>query len=306
MAGTWTKLTITVNTADLDRASAVISMLDNGLMIEDYSDFSLNGMYGELVDDSILNADKTKAKISIFVPEEKNLSEYIAFIDAKLSSLAIPFGKEIEGMEEENWADSWKKYFKPIKLGRVTIVPAWEEYTAIPGEVIIKIDPGMAFGTGTHETTRLVMKIMQDVVAGGESVLDVGCGSGILAITASKLGAKFCNAYDIDPVAVKVAKENAVIAGCDNITVGTSDLLAGVEKKPNGYDLCVANIVADIIIRMLPDIHLYLNPAAPIILSGIVAEREDDIKHAAAQHGYKVARIERENDWVAMMIKRGI
>lgn len=306
MAGTWTKLTIIVNTKDLDRASAVISMLDNGLMIEDYSDFSLNGMYGELVDDSILHADRTKAKISIFVPEEKNLSEYIAFIDAKLASLSIPFEKEIEGMAEENWADSWKKYFKPIKLGRVTIVPAWENYEAGENEVIIRIDPGMAFGTGTHETTRLVMKIMQDTVIGGERVLDVGCGSGILAITASKLGAKSCNAYDIDPVAVKVAKENAKIANCENITVGTSDLLAGVERCPGGYDLCVANIVADIIIRMLPDIHSYLSPCAPIILSGIVAERESDIKNAAAKHGYGVVRIERENDWVAMMIKRGV
>ena len=148
MAGIWTKLTIVVRTKDLDRASAVISMLDNGLMIEDYSDFSLNGMYGELVDDSILHADKTKARISIFVPEEKNLSEYIAFIDAKLSSLSISFEKEIEGMEEENWADSWKKYFKPIKLGRVTIVPAWEDYDASEGEVIIKIDPGIGSVNG--------------------------------------------------------------------------------------------------------------------------------------------------------------
>ena len=306
MAGAWTKLTATVPTENLDRAAAIISMLDNGLMIEDFSDFSLNGMYGELVDDSILHADKTKAKISIFVPEEKNLSEYIAFIDAKLASLSIAFEKEIEGMEEENWADSWKKYFKPIKLGRVTIVPAWESYDAEDGEVIIKIDPGMAFGTGTHETTRLVMKIMQDAVKGGERVLDVGCGSGILAITAAKLGARSCNAYDIDPVAVKVARENAEIAGCDNITVGTSDLLAGVERISGGYDLCVANIVADIIIRMLPDVHTYLNPSAPIILSGIVAERENDIKNAAAGHGYGVVRVERENDWVAMMIKRGI
>ena len=306
MAGHWTKLTVKVNTKDTDRAAAVISMLDNGLMIEDYSDFSLNGMYGELVDESILNADKEHSLISIFVPEEKNLSEYIAYIDAKLASLAIPFEKIVEGMEEENWADSWKKYFKPIPLGRVTIVPAWEEYCAKDGEVVIKIDPGMAFGTGTHETTRLVMKIMQDAVTGGERVLDVGCGSGILAITASKLGAERCNAYDIDPVAVKVAAENAKIAECANITVGQSDLLKGVERIAGGYTVCVANIVADIIIRMLPDIGSFLSPGAPIILSGIVAEREDDIKSAAASHGYGVERIERENDWVAMMIRRGV
>lgn len=303
MAGNWTKLTVTVNTKDLDEASAVISMLDNGLMIEDYSDFSLNGMYGELVDESILNADKTKAKISIFVPEEKNLPEYITFIEAKLSALGISFTKECEGMQEENWEDSWKKYFKPIPLGKVTIVPAWEEYKAKAGEVVVSIDPGMAFGTGTHETTRLVMKIMQDVVKGGERVLDVGCGSGILSICASKLGASSCNAYDIDPVAVKVTRENAVISGCSNIKADTSDLLRGVEKIPGGYDVCVANIVAEIILRMLPDIKEYLAPCAPIILSGIVKEREATIKTAALSLGFSVERIERENDWVAIMIK---
>lgn len=303
MAGNWTKLTITVNTKDLDEASAVIGMLDNGLMIEDYSDFSLNGMYGELVDESILNADKTKAKISIFVPEEKNLPEYITFIEAKLSSLGIAFTKETEGMQEESWADSWKKYFKPISLGKVTIVPSWESYKAKPGEVIVSIDPGMAFGTGTHETTRLVMKIMQDVILGGEKVLDMGCGSGILSICASKLGAESCNAYDIDPVAVKVTKENAIASGCNNITAGTSDLLLGIEKKIGGYDVCVANIVAEIILRMLPDIKKYLTPCAPIILSGIVKEREEDIKHAALSLGFSIERIERENDWVAIMIK---
>ena len=303
MDNNWTKMTVSCKSSDLEIVSAIMSMLETGLMIEDYSDFSLNGMYGELVDESILNADKSLAKISIFVPEEKNLLEYITFIEAKLSSLGIPFTKETEGMQEENWADSWKKYFKPIPLGRVTIVPAWETYEAKEGEIIVSIDPGMAFGTGTHETTRLVMKIMQDVVKGGEQVLDVGCGSGILSICASKLGAKSCNAYDIDPVAVKVTKENAIASGCSNITAGTSDLLRGVEKKADGYDVCVANIVAEIILRMLPDIKDYLAPGAPIILSGIVKEREDDVKNAALSLGFTLERIERENDWVAMLIK---
>lgn len=304
MAGNWTKLTVKVNVADTERAASVISMLDNGLMIEDYSDFSLNGMYGELVDDSILNADREHSKISIFVPEEKNLGEYIAFIDAKLLSLGIPYEKEIEGMEEENWADSWKKYFKPIPLGKVTIVPAWEEYSAREGEVVVRIDPGMAFGTGTHETTKLVMKIMQHEIKGGERVLDIGCGSGILSVCAVKLGAKSCNAYDIDPVAVKVTRENAKISGCDGIRAEVSDLLSNVEFLPEGYGICVANIVADIILRMLPDIGRYLTPGAPIILSGIVAEREADIAAAAEENGYRVCHTERENDWVAMMIRK--
>lgn len=304
MAGNWTKLTVTVATSDLERASAITSMLDNGLMIEDYSDFSLNGMYGELVDETILNANKDIAKISIFVPEEKNLSEYKEFITAKFASQRIKYEIKFESMSEENWEDSWKKYFKPIPLGKVTIVPAWEDYSESDGEVVIRIDPGMAFGTGTHETTRLVMKIMQDIVVGGEAVLDVGCGSGILSICASRLGAASCNAYDIDPVAVKVTRENAIISNCTNISADVSDLLLGVERKTHGYNLCVANIVADIILRMLPDIGSYLAPHAPIILSGIVAERENDIKSAAKALGYSVERIERENDWVALMIKK--
>ena len=303
MAGNWTKLTVTVSTKDLDDAAAVIGMIDNGLMIEDYSDFSLNGMYGELVDESILNADKDHAKISIFVPEEKNLAEYVSFIDAKLSALSIQYTKETEGMEEENWADSWKKYFKPINLGRVTIVPAWESYEPSENEIIISIDPGMAFGTGTHETTRLVMKIMQDVVKGGERVLDVGCGSGILSICASKLGAKSCNAYDIDPVAVKVTKENALISGCPNIKAGVSDLLAGVERIEGGYEVCVANIVAEIIIRMLPDIKSYISNGAPIILSGLVKEKENEVRIAAEKYGFSILRAEYENDWVALLIQ---
>ena len=304
MAGNWTKLTVKVRVADTERAASVISMLDNGLMIEDYSDFSLNGMYGELVDESIMNADREHAAISIFVPEEKNLTEYIEFIDARLAELGIAYTRTLEGMEEENWADSWKKYFKPIPLGRITVVPAWEEYEASEGEVIIRIDPGMAFGTGTHETTRLVMKIMQDVVGDGDRVLDVGCGSGILSIAASKLGASLIRAYDIDPVAVKVARENAVASGCTNIETGTSDLLAGVSPVAGGYTVCVANIVADIIIRMMPDIYAYLAPGAPIILSGIVNDRASEVIASATEHGYRIVREERENDWVALMIRR--
>ena len=305
MAGNWTKLTVTVKVEYLDRASSIIGMLDNGLMIEDFSDFALNGMYGELVDESILNADRDIAKISIFVPEEKNLSEYTEFIKTRFSELKIPFTLSLDGLMEEDWAESWKQYFKPISLGRVTIVPAWEEYEAAEGEIIIRLDPGMAFGTGNHETTRLVMKIMQDEIKGGEQVLDVGCGSGILSICAVKLGASFCNGYDIDPVAVKVAKENAKDCGLEErINIGISDLLAGVERVPHGYGVCVANIVAEIIIRMLPDLSSYLAPGAPVILSGIVSEKAEEVSEAAIACGYRIERREVENDWVALLIRK--
>ncbi len=304
MAGNWNKLTAKVKTEDIEEASAVMSMLDNGLMIEDYSDFSLNGMYGELVDDTILNSDRTHAAISIFVPEEKPLGEYIAFLKERYTTLSLDAEITVSGMCEDDWAEAWKQYYKPIPLGRVTIVPAWEEYEARGDEVIIRMDPGMAFGTGTHETTRLVMRIMQDEIKGGELLLDLGTGSGILSICASKLGVRHAYAYDIDPVAVKVARENAEADGITNITVGVSDLLAGVERGAGKFDFCVANIVADIIIRMLPDIGDYLTEDAPIILSGIIAPREAEVIECAERYGYHVVRREQENDWVGLLIKR--
>ena len=303
MAGSWTKVTVTGNIKDLDGIVAVMSMLDNGLMIEDYSDFSLNGMYGELVDESILNADRETVKVSLFVPEERNPLEYKEFLETRLPALGIESEFSLEGMNEDDWAESWKQYYKPVPLGKVTIVPAWEKYDAKDGEVIIRMDPGMAFGTGTHETTRLVIRLMQDELKGGERLLDVGTGSGILSICASKLGAKTCNAYDIDPVAVKVARENAIADGCNNITVGVSDLLRGVDLEGGKYDFCVANIVADIIIRMLPDVRTYVKDGAPLILSGIIGERAAEVREAVIKNGFTVEKEINENDWVGMLVR---
>ena len=304
MAGNWTKLTATANTKYLDDLTAVMSMLDNGLMIEDFSDFSLNGMYGDLVDEEILNADKDTVRVSLFVPEEKSVAEYRAFLVERFAALAIEAEISADGMREEDWAESWKQYYKPIPLGRVTIVPAWEKYEAKDGEILIRMDPGMAFGTGTHETTRLVMLMMQDEDLAGKRFLDMGTGSGILSICASKLGARSCNAYDIDPVAVKVARENAKDDGCDNITVGVSDLLKGVDLAEGKYDFCVANIVADVIIRMLPDLDKYVKDEAPIILSGIISMRADEVRESIAKNGYTVIKEIKENDWLAIMVKR--
>ena len=206
-------------------------------------------------------------------------------------------------MNEDDWAESWKQYYKPVPIGNVTIVPAWEKYEPKAGETIIRMDPGMAFGTGTHETTRLVIRLMQDVIRGGERVLDVGTGSGILSICASKLGAKSCNAYDIDPVAVKVARDNVISDGCRNITVEVSDLLKNVDLSGGKYDFCVANIVADIIIRMLPDVRDYILPGSPLILSGIIAERAEEVRTSLSHHGFTLEKEIYENDWVGMLVR---
>ena len=297
----WTKLTVRASREDLDVVTAVMGMLDNGLMIEDYSDFPFEtGMYGDLVDESIKNADLSRIAVSIFVAREKNLTEYIAFLRERFSFAGVTWEYECEGLCEEDWAESWKQYYHPIPLGRITIVPAWQDYSAKDGEIVVRMDPGMAFGAGTHETTRLAVLLLEETLTGGEKVLDVGTGSGILAIVSEKLGASLVRGYDIDPVAVRVARENAEENGAKNVSFGTSDLLASVEKPEGGYDLAVANIVADVLLRMAPDLPACLRPGARLICSGIIEPRLPELRAGMTAAGFKEEKIISENDWYAL------
>ena len=300
----WTKVTVRGKTEQLDDICAVMCLLDNGLMIEDYSDFSCNGMYGELVDDTILNADRTKAAVSLFVPEEKPLPEWLAFLRDRFAALGLDVQVECSDLHEEDWAEGWKKYYHPIHIGRLSIVPAWEEYREKEGEVVVRMDPGMAFGTGTHETTRLVISLLEEELAGGERVLDVGTGSGILAICARKLGAASCAAYDIDPVAVKVARENFRENGCPDISVGVSDLLRGVSLEGGAFDICLANIVAEILCRMAPDLPRCLTSGGRVIVSGIVRDKAEEVDTAMKAAGFERTNARFENDWVAMVYRK--
>ncbi|MFA5562526.1 MAG: 50S ribosomal protein L11 methyltransferase [Eubacteriales bacterium] len=300
----WTKLTARGTLSQLETVCAVMSLLDPGLMIEDYSDFSPNGMYGELVDETILNADRSRVAVSLFVPAERSLAEYRAFLAERFASLGLDISLESEGLAEDDWAHSWKQYYHPIHIGRLSVVPAWENYTPAKGEVVVRMDPGMAFGTGTHESTRLVLRVLEAELAGGERFLDIGCGSGILSVCAARLGASFCAAYDIDPVAVRVAQENVRAAGLTNVLCGRSDLLASVDLSGGRYDFAVANIVSDIILRLLPDLGTYLAPQAKLVLSGIVNSHAGAVREALPRHGFTVLREEEENDWLAIFCRR--
>ena len=300
----WTQIKVTSKLEKLDDVSAVMSMVSNYLQIEDYSDIDLKTCYGDLIDESILNADKTIASVSVYLAG-KGHADTVNQIRSRLDELQIEATIEVNGVNEEDWANSWKEFYKPLKIGeRIVIVPAWEKYDAKEGELIVKMDPGMAFGTGNHETTRLVIGLLEKYVKGGERALDVGCGSGILAICASKLGAGMCRAYDIDPVAVKVARDNIAESGLDNITCDVSDLLRGVDKTDGGYDIICANIVADIIIRMTPDIAAYMNEGATILASGIIVERSEDVIECFRQHGFSIAEKVVENGWCALAVKK--
>ena len=299
----WTQIKVTVPLEQLDDTVAVMNMVSNYLQIEDYSDIDLKTCYGDLIDESILNADKTIASVSVYQPADGGCADTLAFLRERFSTLNISAEITVSGVNEEDWANSWKAYYKPIKIGeRMVIVPAWEKYEPKEGELIVRMDPGMAFGTGTHETTRLVIRLLERYVTEGARVLDVGCGSGILAICASKLGAGECKAYDIDPVAVKVARENIKDSGLLNVTCDQSDLLRQVDQSGGAYDVICANIVADIIIRMTPDVGKYMHRASVILASGIITERADDVIRTFEEHGFCVLEREEENGWCALAV----
>ena len=301
----WTQIRVTVGLQELDELVAVMSMLSNNLQIEDYSDIDLKTCYGDLIDESILNADKTRASVSAYLPAERPMAETVAFIRERLAMARIEGEIEQIGVNEEDWANSWKAYYKPLHIGKkMVIVPAWEKYDKKPGEVILTMDPGMAFGTGTHETTRLVIELLEKYTKPGCRVLDVGTGSGILAISASLLGAGSCRAYDIDDVAVRVARDNIKENGCTNITCDVSDLLGGVDRTEGPYDLICANIVADIIIRMAPDVGAFMKDDAILLVSGIISERAQDVVNALAAHKIVVAEAIEDNGWCAMAMKK--
>ena len=305
---TWSQLKVTCKVQYLDTLCDIMSAIDPSIMVEDYSDIEtgLKTVYGDLIDESILNSDKTIASCSIYVPEDQNIAEHISFIKDRLSEKSIEAEFEVIGTDEEEWSTAWRKYYKPTPIGRrMVVVPSWEKYEPTEGEIVIDMDPGMAFGTGTHETTRLCAELLEENITAGDYLLDVGSGSGILAICASKLGAAKCAACDIDPVAVRTEIENAERNGCTNIDCYVSDLLADV-KLIDGrlFDVVTANIVADIIIRMSGDVGKYVRRGGYLIASGIIEEREAEVDAAVLKCGFEKIGAKHEKGWCAELFRK--
>lgn len=207
-------------------------------------------------------------------------------------------------INEEDWASSWKDYFHPIRVGEhVVIKPSWEAYEQMAGDLVIELDPGMAFGTGTHHTTAMCIRSLEEVIRPGSTVFDIGTGSGVLAIAAAKLGAESVQAVDLDQVAVRVAKENVVINEVEQVVnVAAGDLLTGIHGQA---DVIIANIIADVIIKLVPDIPKRLKDNGVLIASGIIVERLSDVTAAILNNNLTIDKVIEEGGWVAILVRKG-
>ena len=304
----WQELTIHVH-RDAEEAvsNLMIETGSQGVAISDSADYvGQEDRFGELypeVEQSEMIA------ITAYYPDTLDIEEVKATLAARLADLT-DFGLEtgqvsLESQElaEEDWADNWKKYYEPARITHdLTIVPSWTDYEATPGEKIIKLDPGMAFGTGTHPTTKMSLFALEQILRGGETVIDVGTGSGVLSIASSLLGAKEIYAYDLDDVAVRVAQENiALNPGMDNIQVAAGDLLRGVDLEA---DVIVANILADVLIHLTEDAYRLVKDQGYLIMSGIISEKWDMVRASAEAAGFFLETHLIQGEWNACVFKK--
>lgn len=284
----------------------------SGVAIEDALDaqFFKEDALGEVVERDAFTELTEGAYVRAYFPETTFLAELLPTLKektAKLPEFGLSIGKNewtVQEVAEENWATAWKKYYHPVRVTRfLTIVPRWEDYTPTSSdEKIISLDPGMAFGTGTHATTRLSLQALETVLRGDETLLDVGTGSGVLSIAATLLGAKKVTAYDLDEVAVAAAKENiALNPVAQDVEVVANDLLKGVDQKA---DVIVANILAPIIVRLIPDAWFLLKSDGYFIVSGIIEDKKDFVLENMYEQGFVIEQILQEKDWYAFVLKK--
>lgn len=301
----WTQITIIVKPQDVDLAGDIANMtVPYGIYIEDYTDLELGVQeiaHVDLIDEELLSKDRNIAKIHIYIDPEESPQEALSFLRERYESEGIEHTIEQQKCEEDDWLNNWRKYFKPTEVGeKLLICPSWHELDDTNGRVVLDIDPGLAFGTGKHETTRLCLSTLEKYVTQGCTVLDVGCGSGILGIASLLLGAGSAFGVDIDPLAVRTAKDNAKINKVeDKFSVVCGDLTQKVEGK---YDIIVANIVADAIIFLSKGVVEFMKDDTVYIMSGIIDSRLSDVEQALKDDFIIIDRIF-DNGWYCVVAK---
>ncbi len=302
----WTEISVEVNASDIDEAAAIANMtVPYGIYIEDYSQLEqevLEIAHIDLIDEELLKTDRTKAKIHIYIDPEDNIDEAVSFLKERLSASGIAYTLDLSNVKEDDWLNNWRKFFKPMPVGeKLLINPSWFTDTDPDGRAVLNIDPGLAFGTGKHETTRLCMEALERYVSGGEKVLDIGCGSGILGIAAVLLGAESAFGVDIDEMAVRTANENAEVNKvADRFTAIAGDLVDKVDGK---YDIVVANIVADAIISLSAHVGAFMKDDAVYIVSGIIDTRADDVINAV-KDSFEIVEENTLGGWYCFVLKR--
>ncbi|MGN1086190.1 MAG: 50S ribosomal protein L11 methyltransferase [Porcipelethomonas sp.] len=318
----WTEAEIYTSTEGIDILCA--SLLDigiKGFAIKDSEDFNefLENKDGkwDYIDDDLMGLKNCETSVTVYLPDNSQGAEMLISLKQLLKRMkerdsSGSWGRlefEIKSVKEEDWANNWKQYFKPLKVGEKLLVkPSWEEYDGSDSRTILEIDPASSFGTGQHNTTKLCLELLEKAVKGGERILDLGCGSGILSIGGILLGAKEATAVDIEENAVATALENAVKnnismekyhAYCGDI-ISDTDLR---EKIGSGYDIITANIVADVLIAMSTLFRSFLKPKSILIISGIITERKFEVVDAVVEAGFEVIEEAEGDGWAAVMLK---
>ena len=310
---------ITIHTASTGIemvSNELIALGVGGFEIVDSKDFNefleSTTPHWDYVDDELLKLRDTESVIRLYLPENEQGMSTFAMVASRMEQLkgsehAALYGSlEITEVDRDDsqWTDAWKKYYKPIEISpRLAVVPEWEEYAPAEGQAVLRMDPGAAFGTGSHETTALCLKYLSDMELEGKSVLDVGCGSGILGIAALLMGARSNLGVDIDELAVKAGGENAARNGVEDRAHFVSGDL--VDKVEGTYDVVCANIVADVIKMLLKDIGRFMNKESVLILSGIIEERTEEIILAAEENGFVLCDRQTQRGWSALLVRKG-
>ncbi|MCC0646993.1 50S ribosomal protein L11 methyltransferase [Clostridioides sp. ZZV15-6598] len=309
----WIEVTIKTTTEAVEPITNILyEQGAGGAVIEDPKDFLFqkkNELDWDYVEEEVFKKNEEEdVLIKTYVSEEKNVMEFVEIIKQKVLGLrdfGIDIGEgsvSLDQVNEADWANAWKAYYKPTKVGqRVVVKPTWEDYDMQEGDLIIELDPGMAFGTGTHETTSMCIRELEKYVNKDSKVFDIGCGSGILAIAAAKLGAKEVVAVDLDEVAVKVAKENVIENKVEeNVSVMHGNLTDVIKDKA---DVIVANIIADIIKILAKDVQNFMKEDAIFISSGIILDKVEEVKESLIENGFEIVEVQKLGEWSAIVSK---
>ena len=315
----WLELKIDAAPAGLEPVSALLEDLGiTGLVIDDEGDFQdfleHNHAYWDYVDDQLMQEKKGLCRITFYLEDSPDGYNTLARVRMALSRVKQEhpeYGRlllTMENMEDADWENNWKQFYKPMEIGeRLLVVPEWEE-AGDDGRVKLILNPGLTFGTGSHATTRLCLTALEKHICGGEKVLDLGCGSGILSIAALLLGAKDAFACDIDDKCVGVAYENAALNGIgkEHYTARAGDVLSdrGLQKEFGGdYDLIVANIVADVIIALAPQVRGLLKAGGLFLCSGIIDDRADEVREKLVEAGWTIEETRSSEGWFSYLCR---